>query len=235
MNELKLEAPLNGVKKVKIKNDQLTVEYTEKFADANYSNNVTKESEQYVHSDLKYAFGLLKPHVAAICEMPEAKKINVSEPSETDLNVTLDKIIVTGYSKGGTNENAGVCITAQRILKTGQILNITTPFTKFQDETVDGYGYGNELWQTVNRCDYEVDAYLFEGKWGIKQLSLDFDTPEGETAAATEEKPKKRGRKKKAASQEFEDLNPSGFIADVEFEEENEKDVNEVWPKWKQQ
>jgi hypothetical protein len=215
MNEFK-ETPRYEVKKVKIKNDQLTVDYTEVFDDSNFSNEITKSSEQYVHDDLKYALSRLKVHVAAICEMPEAGSVNVSEPSDGDLNSTLEKIVVTGYSKGGSGDGEGACITAQRILKTGQVLNITTPFTKFEDETGDGYGYGAELGAAIRRCDYEVDAYLFEEKWGVKQLSLDFDGEE-----TTEEKPKRRGRKKKAAAEGFDvpQGDAESEISDVEFEE----------------
>jgi hypothetical protein len=186
------ETPRYEVQKVKAKNGQLTVDYTEFYQDANYKNEVAKTSEQYIHQDLKYALGLLKPHVASICEMKEAAAVNVENPSDEDLNVTLDKIIITGYSKGGSDDSAGACIIAQRILKTGQVLNITTPFTKFNDETGDGYSHGEALQSVIKRCDYEVDAYLFEGKCGFKQLTFDFD---GETTEP--EKPKKRGRKKK--------------------------------------
>jgi hypothetical protein len=213
------ETPRYEVQKVKVKNGQLTVDYTESYSDANYKNEVVKTSEQYVHADLKYALRLLKPHAVAICEMPEAGKINVADPSEEDLVDTLDKIIITGYSKSGSDDNAGVCIIAQRILKTGQILNVTTPFTKFYGEAGDGYPYGEELQSVVKRCDYEVDAYLFEGKFGAKQLSLDFDFGGDEAA---EEKPKKRGRKKKASAEEPDASGESGTereIMEVEFEE----------------
>jgi hypothetical protein len=206
------EAPRYEVQKVKAKNGQLTVDYTEHYQDANYKNEVTKTSEQYIHQDLKYALGLLKTHVAAICEMPEAALVNIKNPTDEDLNVTLDKIVITGYSKGGSDDSAGACIIAQRILKTGQVLNITTPFTKFNNETDDGYPHGGALLSAVERCDYEVDAYLFEGKCGFKQLSLDFD---GETAEA--EKPKKRGRKKKETFDEPEST--ENEIQEVEFEE----------------
>ena len=56
--------------------------------------------------------------------------------------------------------------------------------------------------EAIGRCSYEVDAYLFEGKYGIKQESFDFDTPEeSDITGEKEEKPKKRGRKKKEQDQ----------------------------------
>jgi len=168
--------------------------------DANYRNEVTKSSQQFVHPDLKYAMDLLKPHVAAICEFPEANKItDMSRPTDEELEETLKSYVVTGYSKGGSDESAGVTIIAQKILNSGQIFNITTPFTKYRDETGDGYAYGEELEDVIRRCDYEVDAYLFEQKFGLKQETLDFDTPQ-ESDITGEDKPK-RGRKKKEKAQ----------------------------------
>lgn len=198
MDEVKeKEQAIYKIEKVKLKSEQLTVDYTESYPEANYHNNVTKASQQFVHTDLKYALNLFKAHVAAICEMPEAKKVNVSEPSDEDLNEILKSYIITGYSKGGMDESAGVSIQAQKLLNSGQVLNLSVPFTKFEDESGDGYPYGGELAEVVSRCDYEVDAYLFDDKWGIKQESFDFDTPE-ESDITGEEKPKsKRGRKKK--------------------------------------
>lgn len=201
MNEEKEQA-IYKIEKVKLKSDQLTVDYTESYPEANYHNNVTKASQQFVHADLKYALSLFKAHVAAICEMPEANKVNVSEPSDDDLNEILKSYIITGYSKGGTDESAGVSIQAQKLLNSGQVLNLSVPFTKFEDESGDGYPHGGELAEVVSRCDYEVDAYLFDDKWGIKQESFDFDAPDESEitggGVVVPEKKKGRGRKKKA-------------------------------------
>jgi hypothetical protein len=210
MQENLKEQPVYTIDKVKIKNDQLTVDYSESFMDANYHNDITKVCQQFVHGDLKYALNLLKPHVVAICEMPEAKKVNVEDPTEEDLNGTLKNYIVTGYSKGGNDESAGVTIVAQKILSTGKILNLVVPFMQFADETGDGYPHGEALESAIIRCDYEVDAYLFEEKWGIKQESFDFDTPaESGITGSEAEAPKKKGRgrrKKEGMSEMAEDV-----------------------------
>lgn len=199
------EVPVYEIQKVKVNNSRLTAEYQERFREANYSNKVTKQSAQIVHDDLRYALSLLAPHVVSICEMPEAERINVTDPSDTDLNETLKDIVVTGYSKGGSAESAGVSIQAQKLLKSGKVLNITVPFVQYESEDGDGYEYGIELQQAISRCDYEVDAYLFEGKCGLRQESFDFDTPEDSSIDVTSQgdtveitvKPKRRGRKKK--------------------------------------
>lgn len=131
--------------------------------------------------------------------MYEATLVDVSNPTEDDLNDKLKSIIITGYSKGGNDESAGASIQAQKLLKSGQVLNLSVPFTKYEDESGDGYPYGAELKEAIDRCSYEVDAYLFEGKCGIKQESFDFDAPEESdiTGESVVEKPKKRRRKSK--------------------------------------
>ena len=188
-----MEVPECRINRAKLSNEQLTVEYTEVFKDGNYQNEVSKQCKQIIHRDLKAAFDMLKPHVAAICEMPEAKEVNVLEPADADME-TLASYIVTGYSKGGTDENAGVTIIAQKLLKIGKVLNLTVPFVKFEDENSNAYVYAERLKSIVDRCDYEVDAYLFDEKWGIKQQDLFADDPFMEPPGL--EEPKKRGRKK---------------------------------------
>ena len=209
------EVPVYDIIKAKVKNDQLSADYEEVFKESNYTNKITKASEQYVHGDLKRAFDFLKPHLVAICELPEATKINVQDPSDSDLDGVLKAYSITGYSKGGTDDTAGVTIVGQKILATGQILNITAPFTQFENEMDEGYKFGYDLKQAIDRCDYEVDAYLFEQKFGLKQTSIDFDIPAESDINGTDEAPKKsgRGRKKKvimeAAEKHLDE--PEGF------------------------
>lgn len=192
------EMPVYEIIKAKIKNEKLSADYEEIFKDSNYTNKVSKSSDQYIHGDLARAFDYLKPHLVAICELPESKEVDVADPNDDDLDEKLKAYTVTGYSIGGTDESAGVTITGQKILATGQILNITTPFTKFEDEMGEGYAYGGELKLAIDRCNYEVDAYLFEQKFCLKQTSINFDIPEESGINGVDEPQKKRGRKKKA-------------------------------------
>lgn len=144
-DELVKEQPVYEIQKVKLKNNQVTADYTERFVEANYKNEVTKSSQQFVHPDLLYAMSLLKTHAVKICEMQEAGVVNIENPSDDDLNEKLKNIVVTGYSKGGSDESAGVSIQAQKLLKSGQVLNLSVPFTKFEDESGEGYPYGDAL------------------------------------------------------------------------------------------
>ena len=72
-DELVKEQPVYEIQKVKLKNNQVTADYTERFVEANYKNEVTKSSQQFVHPDLLYAMSLLKtmPSRFAKCKKPE--------------------------------------------------------------------------------------------------------------------------------------------------------------------
>lgn len=72
-DELVKEQPVYEIQKVKLKNNQVTADYTERFVEANYKNEVTKSSQQFVHPDLLYAMSLLKTHAVKICEMQESR------------------------------------------------------------------------------------------------------------------------------------------------------------------
>jgi hypothetical protein len=80
---------------------------------------------------------------------------------------------VTGISIGGDGEHEGVTIIAKRQLRNKRILNIITPFVKFQDE-VAPYDYEAELSAHVSDIVYEIEAYI-AGKHGAgAQLKMNF-------------------------------------------------------------
>ena len=84
----------------------------------------------------------------------------------------ISNIIITGFTTGGSDESAGACIIGQRILPSGKVLNIVTPFMQFADEE---YPYAGEMELAIEGCEHETSLYLDEGKFGVKQLDLDFD------------------------------------------------------------
>lgn len=189
------EQAKNIIQKAKIKDTKLEVVYEELFADENYSNTIEKKCAQIVHADLRQVFDKLKAHLVVVCEMPEADKINFNNIYDDYWAGTLDNYMIKGYSHGGSDESAGVTITGQKLLKSGQILNINTPFIKFEDE--ESYEFAGVLYTDIQACDYEVEQYLFHDKWGIKQLDFEFDAPEEAFLGEVVEKPKKRKSKKK--------------------------------------
>lgn len=165
----------NEIVKASIKNDRCEVTFKERFTEENYSNEVTKKCSQIVHADMKKAFERLKVHLVAICDQKEAAEVLEDFSSYPVEN--LSNYVVTGYSVGGSDEDQGVTIIGQKLLETGKVLNLIAPFTKYED--LDAYEYANELSGDIHACDCEVLAYMFDGKWGIKQQEFDFEAPEG--------------------------------------------------------
>jgi len=195
-----MENAKNEIIKASVKNDRCEVTYKETFKEANYSNEVSKKCEQIVHSDLRKSFDRLKLHLIYVCEQPEAVKIDSENLYELDLE-QFSNYVVTGYSLGGSDENAGVTIIGQKLLQSGQVLNLISPFIKFED--IDSYQFAGELYADIKACSWEVSEYLFSEKWGIKQAEFDFDLPDGvEMEVSIPQQPKKQGRKKKSETVE---------------------------------
>lgn len=194
-----METATNVIEKVSLKGDRCDITFKERYKVANFSNEVAKKCEQIVHEDLREAFRALRSFLITITEQPEASLFNaanIDDEPEEKMEQEIMKYIVTGYTVGGSGESEGVTLIGQKILKSGQVLNLVAPFTKYCDDTnVDAYPYAAELSIAITRCNYEVHEYLFNEKWGIKQQQLDFETDVPEEAVL-EEKPKK-GRKSK--------------------------------------
>lgn len=164
----------NIIQKVKVKDGQLEAIYDEHFRAENYSNTISKKCSQIIHIDFREALDRLKAHMVCICEMPEAeaiKDIGIYDYSPDNLS----NYIITGYSHGGTDDTAGVVLIGQKLLQSGKVLNLITPFIQFEDE--EAYPFAGELYSEILSCDYEAEQYLFNEKYGIKQMSLDFDAP----------------------------------------------------------
>ena len=161
-----------------------------------------------VHKDLRQAIHALIPHLAVITEQREAQNRNLKQVQSdriTDDNINsvykrLDVDCVQFTADEGEASLSGL-----RILTTGGIVKLTTPSIRLTDE--ESYTYHDELAADLEAVKYEAKAYIEDKKWGIKQSEIAFESPfEGveaqdvpEVPIEGEQKPKKRGRKSKAA------------------------------------
>lgn len=161
-----------------------------------------------VHKDLRQAIHALIPHLAVITEQREAQDRNLKQVQSdriTDDNINsvykrLDVDCVNFSDDEGEASLSGL-----RILTTGGIVKLTTPSIRLTDE--ESYTYHNELAADLETVKYEAKTYIEDKKWGIKQSEIAFENPfEGveaqdvpEVSIEGEQKPKKRGRKSKAA------------------------------------
>lgn len=145
-------------------------------------------------------FNHLKLHLVVLCEQPEAEKIYKSSFTSPGFVETLNNYFITGYANDSNDGVPGITIMGGKLLQSGKIVDLKI-FTPFGDEE---YKFSEELQIDAAACDAEVEAYLFEEKWGIKQERLDFDSDipdeavtDAEELPAEEEKPKRKGRKTK--------------------------------------
>lgn len=116
------------------------------------------------HADLISAFDKLVKHLAALCEQPENEQ-------------NLSTLTATGYTIGGEDEHEGVTLIGQKRLAHNRVLNLVSPFTKWQDEH-NGYRYAAELHKAIWDCETHLEEYL-EGKAApAAQLKMLFDQEE---------------------------------------------------------
>lgn len=147
------------------KDNTLTASYRDE------NGTTTVEGKNLVTNDLRNAFNVLVAHLAFLCEQKEADGKELLEDLPKDIDKKLE---VTGYTIGGEDESRGVTLIGKRFLKSNKVLNLNSPFTKFDDEN-EPYQFAFELEQSIQACEYEVNEYLFNKKWKVVQQELPFE------------------------------------------------------------
>lgn len=173
------------VKKAKLKDRSLEVNLDETITTSgggSVTNEILKKCNTLVHDDLLAAFDRLKIHMVKACDFKKSELITKESIENFDLSLLSD-YRVKGFSIGGEDDNEGVVLIGSREFASGKVLNIITPFIRYADE-VDPYEYAPELADAVNAAVYEVEQYLFEDKYAIKQLEIDFEEDREENEAA---------------------------------------------------
>lgn len=171
-----MEITRKEVKKVSIKDAHLEAIFEADFkgndpetgAPIEETGEYSRKSSQLRTADFNNAMNRLRIHMVCICEQPEASQINGENVYDFDPDQLMNYEI-TGYTIGGSDESAGVTITGKKLLENGKVLNLNSPFTKFEDE--DDYAHGAVLMGDIEACNAEVEAFL-NGKWGIVQQEL---------------------------------------------------------------
>lgn len=191
---------IREIKKVKVtKGRTLEVTLLEHLPDQT-DREVIMKCDQLAHDDLVGAFDKLKIHLVKICDLYEGNDL---DPEAFNPEVHLKMFRVTSFSIGGNDDGEGVTLSGQKEFDSGKILNLNTPFTKYNDE-LDPYAFANDLSLAIQGCVYETEEYLYKEKYAVKQLDLPFDAETGENSDGIVEhandiinKPKRGGRKKK--------------------------------------
>lgn len=125
-----------------------------------------------IHDDLREAFESLTPHFAFICE-------EISESECRQAIIDLEKGILNefgptkNYAVGGFTlgkDSEGITISGTKNLDAGDVLNINTPFKKW--DNVD-YPFMNELIATVDSLKSEVYEYIEGKRAPVKHQTID--------------------------------------------------------------
>lgn len=169
------------IKKAKI-NRNGTVEAS--YTDAE-GNEVVFKGKNKCHNDLRAAFACLIPFFADLTEQKEADRIDWDNPQGENNVDLLRKIDVTGISIGGDDSNRIITLTGRRTLFTSQILNLNSPGVEMDSEIFE-WMHIDEFDMAVQAVLFEVGEYLFNRKWEVVQLEMNFDAdPDDPFASAS--------------------------------------------------
>lgn len=117
----------------------------------------------FPHDDLKNAFLFLRVHLAIIADQLQGLKADIHFLEDEEQFGFIEQFTVNSFSIGGNAEHEGVTLSGNKKLSRGRLLNLNTPFTKFEDETGEPYEFALELKHLVDHVCEEVELYL-DGK-----------------------------------------------------------------------
>lgn len=130
-----------------------------------------------IHPDLRGLFEDLRPIVARVfnitsfLSLMESKDLNLTEPKKSLVRAFAEELVkkieVRGVSWSGSDDNAGVVITAIFETPNGLKTCVNTPRIKLAQIS---FGFEEELETIVEAVKTEVYQFLFHGKQA--QLSL---------------------------------------------------------------
>jgi hypothetical protein len=169
---------MKTIKKAKLNSvGYLEVEFEQKVVSED-NETFTFESAQKCtwspHNDLLVKLDALKPHLAVLCEQEEMLSIIAWENGMNQPHPILSKLKVTGFTIGGSDEHEGVTLIGRRMLANNRVLNLVSPFCKWEDEH-NGYEHSYELAAIISSLQHEVSEYLNGKKAPAAQLSLEFE------------------------------------------------------------
>lgn len=191
----------------------LTAFYTEKIPTGD--SHLKNDAKQPIHPDLVDAFSELDDHLA---------RLTFQRNSEGDF--AFPEVHCSGFSLNLKDEN-GIKVTlyGSRHLQSGKSLELASPPQSLLETSIEmyEYEYREQLDNAIKKCDDEVRAYLFDGKWDETgtQTAMEFDGDE----VKTKEEKKVRTKKSKVkvtVSTSF-DETPADFedVTSVEIKEED--------------
>jgi hypothetical protein len=144
----------------------LELEFTqiEPDGDSSVSTDIKGLYRKRIHQDLFNAFHKLRVHLAFLVEIVDVEESDMFDDGSIYDALKFSKFKVTSFTLGGEGEHEGVVITGQKQLLSNKVLNLNSPFTKFEPQKgTYNYKFLHEMYHDVNNCIYEVEQYL-QGK-----------------------------------------------------------------------
>ena len=188
----------------------LTAFYTEKIPTGD--SHLKNDAKQPIHPDLVDAFSDLDDHLA---------RLTFQRNSEGDF--AFPEVHCSGFSLNLKDEN-GIKVTlyGSRHLQSGKSLELASPPQSLLETSIEmyEYEYREQLDKAIKKCDDEVRAYLFDGKWDETgtQTAMEFDGEEIKTEGEKKVRTKK-SKVKVTVSSSFNET-PAGF-EDVTIPDQN--------------
>ena len=124
------------IQKVKLKDQQLTCEFTEQRTQDAPPRAFALTCAEQVHPDLSHRLSRLVPHLCLLTEQ-QTETPDFWPDTAEELPARFLAFTVTGFSMG--KHQSGVTLIGQRALTTGKVLNLTSPYISFDDETDAAY------------------------------------------------------------------------------------------------
>ncbi|MFD2717421.1 hypothetical protein ACFST9_01760 [Hymenobacter monticola] len=166
-------ASIITIQKVKLKDQHLTCEFTEQRTQDAPPRAFALTCAEQVHPDLPHALSRLVPHLCLLTEQLTETPDFWPDVAE-ELPARFEAFTVTGFSMG--KGQGGVTLIGQRALTGNKVLNLTSPYVSFTDETDAAYPYAPLLETELAEALTEVEAALRGKCTEYRQLDL-FEQP----------------------------------------------------------
>lgn len=155
-------------------------------------NEIAFKGKNVAHNDLRNRLSALVPYFADLTEQKEADSIDWINLDSEENNKLLYKLEVRGVTIGGDDTMPIAVMSGNRTLMTSKVLNINSPATDLSAE--DGeWVHVDDFRDAVDAFFFEVELYIRDRKWAVKQTELNFDEecedPFGEPAPTEEVEP----------------------------------------------
>lgn len=163
------------IQKAKLKDQHLSCEFTEQRTEEAPARAFALTCHEQAHPDLPHRLSRLVPHLCLLTEQLTETPDYWPDVAE-ELPARFEPFTVTGFSLG--KNQSGVTLIGQRTLTGGKVLNLTSPYISFEDETEAAYPYAPLLESELAEALAEVEAALRGKCTDYRQLSLFEVTPD---------------------------------------------------------